>query len=274
MPVNELIRAGVIGWPVGHSLSPRLHGFWLRQYGIHGTYEPIALEPERLKEGLLQLAEAGYAGCNLTLPHKELALSLMDTLDPLAESVGAVNTVIIRDGKFYGSNTDIEGFIRNLTSNGIALSGQALVLGAGGAARAVCAGLSLQGMRVIVANRTREKAELLAADLNIESCAWETVPDHFAETSLLVNATLLGMKGHPPLHVNLDGLPQEATVTDIVYSPLITPLLQDARDRGHKIVDGLGMLLYQARPGFAAWFGVEPEVTDELRAHVLAGLYA
>jgi len=274
MPITDSKKAAVLGWPVSHSLSPRLHNYWLRQYDIKGSYDAIATEPENLKRVLLQLQEKGYVGANLTLPHKEQAISLMDSLDEKAKRIGAVNTILMKDGKMVGKNTDAYGFIENLKSSDVAVAEKkSLVLGAGGAARAVCAGLMEENCEIILTNRTRGKAELLAASLkgNITVIDWAEIEQVLHTIHLLVNTTSLGMKGQQPLDLMLDALPKEAVVTDIVYSPLITPLLKTAQAQKLKTVDGLGMLLYQAQPAFEAWFGVKPEVTSGLRTHMLAG---
>ncbi|MDR3439609.1 shikimate dehydrogenase [Telmatospirillum sp.] len=269
--------AGVIGWPVGHSWSPRLHGHWLEFYGIDGAYVPLPVRPADFAEVLRALPRMGFSGANVTLPHKETALALVDHLDPLARRIGAVNTLIVRsDGSIEGRNTDAFGFRENLRHvlPGLSLAaGPAVVVGAGGAARAVVAALEDAGAPEIrLVNRTRERAENLAKSMGalVRVIDWEQRHDCLADTALLVNTTTQGMSGQPPLPLLLDRLPLTATVTDLVYVPLETPLLADARRRGLAVVDGLGMLLHQARPGFEAWFGVMPEVTDTLRRFVEA----
>ncbi|MEI6558556.1 MAG: shikimate dehydrogenase [Rhodospirillaceae bacterium] len=264
--------AGVIGWPVGHSRSPRLHGYWLETCGIDGAYLPLAVSPERLADAIRALPALGFRGANVTVPHKEAALRLMDRVDPVAARIGAVNTIVVgADGTLEGRNTDAYGFMTNLrqgASGWRPAAGPALVLGAGGAARAVVAALVDAGVpEVRLYNRTRAKAEALACAIGGPI---RVVPDPDpAGAGLLVNTTTLGMAGQPPLDLDLTGLPLTAVVTDIVYTPLITPLLAAARARGNPSVDGLGMLLHQAVPGFEAWFGLRPEVTPELRAFVL-----
>lgn len=269
--------AGVMGWPVGHSLSPRLHGYWLEHYGIDGAYVPLAVAPEHFASALGSLAEMGFRGVNLTIPHKQAALALCDEVAPLAQRMGAVNTLVFEDGRLSGSNTDAFGFLENLRQ-GVPdwdpAAGPALVLGAGGAARAVAVALLDAGVPELrLANRTGARAEALAEELGAEvtAVAWDARAAALEGLGLLVNATSLGMTGQPPLELELEGLPKGALVADIVYVPLETPLLARARSRGNPAVDGLGMLLHQARPGFEAWFGVAPEVTPELRAFVLAG---
>lgn len=269
--------AGVMGWPVGHSRSPRLHGFWLEQHGIDGAYLPLAVHPENLAAALRALPLLGFRGCNLTVPHKEAALTLVDRLDDAAARIGAVNTVVVGDdGRLEGRNTDGLGFLANLRDRapGHGLSGTcALVLGAGGAARAVVAALAAAGLaRILVANRTPGKAAALveAFGATVEALPWADRAAALAMPRLVVNTTSLGMAGQPPLDLPLDRLAPAALVTDLVYAPLETALLAGARARGNPVVDGLGMLLHQAVPGFAAWFGVVPAVTDGLRRFVLA----
>ena len=270
--------AGVFGWPVGHSKSPRLHGYWLSHYKIDGAYIPLPVKVEDFAQALRALPLLGFAGANVTLPHKEAALAGVDRADPLARRIGAVNTVVVApDGTLEGANTDGFGFIENLRQ-GVpgfqASTGPAAVLGAGGAARAVIAALIDAGAPEIrVANRSPERAERLIEALGgpCRLIAWADRASALDGAALLVNATALGMAGQAALDLALDGLPPVAVVNDIVYAPLETPLLRAARERGNPTVDGLGMLLHQARPGFRAWFGVDPEVTPALREFVLAG---
>jgi shikimate dehydrogenase len=274
-----MIRAGVMGWPVEHSRSPALHGFWLEQYRIAGDYVLLSMPPERLEAALRALAADGFAGCNLTLPHKEQALRLVDRADATARRIGAVNTIVVAaDGTLEGRNTDAFGFHENLVTTvpeWRAAAGPAVVLGAGGAARAVVTSLLDQGAAEIrLLNRHRERADALAAALGgpISVLDWKERAAALDGAALLVNATSLGQAGQPLLALTLDALPTGAVVNDIVYVPLETPLLAAARARGNSAVDGLGMLLHQARPAFAAWFGVMPEVTRELRRRIMAGL--
>jgi shikimate dehydrogenase len=273
--------AGVLGWPVSHSRSPVLHNFWLAKYGIDGAYVPLAVRPEDLADAVRALAKLGFAGANVTVPHKEAALRLVDDADSTARRVGAVNTIIVqRGGRLAGRNSDVFGFLAALdarTPDWRAAFGAAVVLGAGGAARAIVAALQDAGAREIrVVNRTRSRAEALARDFGstTRAGAWEERGQALSGATILVNATTLGMAGSPPLDLPLDALPKGAIVADIVYVPLRTPLLHDAAKRGNRTVDGLEMLLHQARPGFEAWFGRAPEVTDDLRRHVLADLGA
>ncbi|MEE8202166.1 MAG: shikimate dehydrogenase [Alphaproteobacteria bacterium] len=280
MTVSGAARlAGVMGWPVAHSRSPRVHGFWLERYGVDGAYVPLPVAPEKLADSLRALPGLGFAGVNLTVPHKETALAAVDALADGARRIGAVNMVTVDDtGGLVGDNSDAFGFIENLRQGApgwSAAAGPAVVLGAGGAARAVCVALADAGVAEIrVVNRTAARAEALAGDLDgsLVVCSWNERNDVLAGAALLVNATTLGMTGAPALAIDLAGLAADAVVNDIVYVPLETPLLAAARAAGRRAVDGLGMLLHQARPGFAAWFGVEPEVTPELRTFVLAGL--
>jgi shikimate dehydrogenase len=271
--------AGVMGWPVGHSRSPRLQNWWLERYQIDGAYIPLPVKPEDFAEALRALAKLGFAGVNVTVPHKEMAFATVDETSPEAKRVGAVNTVIVKeDGQLFGHNSDGFGFIENLRAgapNWQASDGPAVVLGAGGAARGICASLLNAGApAILLVNRSLAKAEKLADDLKgkITPLAWEKRNLALESATLLVNTTSLGMVDQPELEIDLSELPKSALVTDIVYTPLITGLLKAAKERGNPIVDGLGMLLHQARPGFAAWFGHEPEVTEELRAFMLESL--
>jgi shikimate dehydrogenase len=273
--------AGIMGWPVAHSLSPRLHGHWLHRYGIEGAYVPLPVLPDRLEQALRALPALGVAGANLTIPHKEAAVLLVDRLSPMAARIGAVNTVVVEpDGTLSGDNTDGFGFIAALSESRLgwhAEAGPAVVLGAGGAARAVAVALLDVGTpEVRLLNRTPDRARTLAGELGgpIHAFDWAERSAALDGAALLVNTTSLGMRGQPPLVLALDALPRTALVTDIVYTPLITALLAVARSRGNPVIDGLGMLLHQARPGFRAWFGIDPVVDDDLRAAVLAGLPA
>ncbi|QCO15127.1 shikimate dehydrogenase [Azospirillum brasilense] len=270
--------AGVFGWPISHSRSPRLHGYWLEQYGIDGAYVPLAVPPDRIEQAIRALPALGFRGCNVTVPHKEAAYRTVDRLDATAKRMGAVNTIVVgEDGSLEGRNTDGFGFIENLRSGApgwSAADGPALVIGAGGAARAVVASLLDEGApRVWLVNRTRARAEELAADIGgaIEVADWVSRETLLEGAALVVNTTTQGMAGQPPLELDLRALPGSAVVTDIVYTPLMTPLLAAAQARGNRVVDGVGMLLHQARPGFAAWFGREPEVTEGLKTAVLQG---
>jgi shikimate dehydrogenase len=276
--------AGIMGWPIAHSRSPALHNFWLDEHGIDGVYVPMAVRPERLREALRALPALGFRGCNLTIPHKEMAVSIVDHVDPLARRIGAVNTVVVAaDGSLQGSNTDVFGFRENLRDYAPEWdpkSGAAVVLGAGGAARAIIGALAEAGAPEIrVVNRTVARAESVVEDLavsgsRISAHPWSMRSEMLEGAGLLVNTTSLGMSGETELDVDLSALPVEAVVTDAVYVPLETGLLAVARRRGNQTVDGLGMLLHQGRPGFEAWFGTPVRATRELRAAVLTTLAA
>lgn len=276
------LKAGVMGWPVGHSLSPALHGHWLARHAIAGSYAAIPVEPDDLPAALAGLAAQGYRGVNLTVPHKEAALALVDSVDETAQRIGAVNTVVVgEDGALTGSNTDAYGLIENIRAGAPdALASRfggrpAVILGAGGAARAAMVGLADAGVTEIrIVNRTVARAEALAAlagiaGLFVTAHGWDGAGEALEDAGLLINTSTLGMTGQPPLTLDLARLPADAVVNDIVYAPLETGLLSAARDRGNPVVDGLGMLLHQARAGFRAWFGVDPAVDDDLRNAVL-----
>jgi len=266
--------AGVFGYPVTHSRSPRLHGFWLQRYGIDGAYIPLGVPPERFGAAVRALVDLGFRGANVTIPHKLVAFEICDQVAPFARRAGAVNTLIFRDGRIEGSNTDGFGFlesIREAAPGWRADAGPAVLLGAGGAARAIAAALLDAGApRVTLVNRTATRAEALARDLGGPIHVADQPP--LKDAALLVNTTSLGMQGQPGLEVDLAPLPQNAVVADIVYVPLETRLLAAARARGLVAVDGLGMLLHQARPGFEAWFGVAPQVDQALRDVVAADI--
>jgi shikimate dehydrogenase len=266
--------AGILGWPVSHSRSPRLHGFWLERHGIDGVYVPLPVREEDFAAAVRGLAAVGFAGANVTIPHKLAAFAVCDVVDASARRAGAVNTLVFRDGRIEGSNTDGSGFIANLRAHGVdPAAGPALVLGGGGSARAVVAALQDAGAPVSLANRTRARADALAADLpGLTVLDWDARDAALADHALVVNTTPLGMAGNPALGLDLDRAPAGMAVADIVYVPLETPLLAAARARGLRTVEGLGLLLHQAVPGFTAWFGVEPIVDDELRRFVAADL--
>jgi len=275
---DRFLLAGVMGFPVMHSRSPRLHNYWLAQHGLTGTYVPLTVPPERLGAALHALPALGFAGCNLTIPHKEAALDLIDHIDPLARRIGAVNCIVVRrDGSLAGANHDAFGYIASLREaqpTWQADAGPIAVIGAGGGARAVLVGLIEQGAREIrLVNRTPERARALARNLGgpITALDWQSRADALEGAAMLVNTTSQGMVGESALDLPLDPLPTSALVSDIVYIPRETPLLAAARARGNPTVNGLGMLLHQARPAFHAWFGIMPDVTDELRAIMQAG---
>jgi shikimate dehydrogenase len=259
-----------MGSPISHSLSPKLHGFWLKKYNISGSYTALEVKPEQLSDALDDLIARGFAGCNLTLPLKEGALKLMDKLDISSVEAGAVNTVIIRDGKKTGFNSDGFGFLESLKAQCPQWDkSHAVILGAGGAARCITAALKNAGVkRFTFINRTAQKARKIIEDLNLPNANISSAAPK--DATLLINCTNLGMTGQPPLEVDISALPKTTIICDIVYRPLITPLLEDARKRGHQIVEGLPMLLHQGRLGFKEWFGIDPAVTNELYQEVAA----
>jgi shikimate dehydrogenase len=271
--------AGVIGWPVFQSRSPILHGFWLDRHGIAGAYVPMAVRPEALEAALRGLVALGFRGVNVTLPHKQAALRLLDRIDPVARRIGAVNLVVVEpDGTLSGFNKDGYGFLQNLQEAQPAWradAGPAVVLGAGGGARAIVDSLVEAGApEVRLVNRTAAHAQALAAHCGpaVTALPWSDRAAALDGAALLVNTTNQGMIGQPPLDLPLAALPRDAVVVDIVYNPLETPLLAAARARGNPAVGGLGMLLHQARPAFAAFYGVLPEVTAELHRTIAATL--
>lgn len=269
--------ACVLGWPIRHSRSPIIHRYWLRTLGIAGDYVAKPVEPAAIGGFLKDFAGSGFVGGNVTVPHKEVAFAAVAERDPAAEAIGAVNTLWLADGRLHGGNTDAHGFLANLDQRapGWDHGGDAIVLGAGGAARAVVwALLQRRFESVTIVNRTRARAEELAARFGGVSRAddWDSLTTLLRTAALVVNTTSLGMDGQPPLDIDLSPLPKDAVVNDLVYAPLETPLLAEARALGLVAVDGLGMLLHQAVPGFERWFGRRPEVTEELRALVVADL--
>ncbi len=273
----RFILAGVMGWPVAHSRSPVIHNHWIAQHGLRGSYVLLPVRPERLEDAIRGLGALGFAGCNVTVPHKVSAMALMDDLHPVARRMAAINTIVVReDGSLYGMNNDGAGWMQSLRDADPAWrgdAGPALVLGAGGAARAIVVALLDEGVpEVRLTNRTRERAEALAQEFGprVKVVDWKERNAAMAGVGLLVNTTTQGMHGQPALDVALDDLPTTALVSDLVYIPQETPLLAAARQRGHRTVGGLGMLINQARPAFQAWFGVLPEVTPGLRAAVQA----
>ncbi|MEJ2226670.1 MAG: shikimate dehydrogenase [Alphaproteobacteria bacterium] len=271
-------RACVIGWPVEHSRSPLIHEFWLRAYGIEGAYEKQGVPPEAAEDFIRNLASHGFVGGNVTVPHKEVAFRVAGRLDEVAQAVGAVNTLWIDSGELYATNTDVHGFIHNLDhqapdwdKSGL----PALVLGAGGAARSIVYGLISRGFpQIRIVNRTRERADKLAASFGgkVDVYNWDRLSEAASGCGVLVNTTTQGMKGSGAIEIDLSALASSAVVNDIVYVPLETELLQRARQAGLRVADGLGMLLHQAAPAFQKWFGVYPEVSPELRAHIVADL--
>lgn len=277
--MNAFPRAFVIGHPIGHSRSPLIHGFWLKQLGLAGSYGKIDVAPAALPGFIRGMAEAGFTGGNITVPHKTAAMALCDEIDAAGRAIGAVNTVWREDGRLLAANTDVLGFLGSLDAEAPGWDrepGRAVVLGAGGAARAVVYGLIGRGFAVDVVNRSLDKGQALAATLGpaIRAHALADLDRLLGEGCLLVNTTSLGMHGMPPLDLDPGPLKTDALVCDIVYVPLETDLLRRARQVGHPTVGGLGMLLHQAVPGFEHWFGVRPRVTPELRAVVEADILA
>ncbi|MGC1817254.1 MAG: shikimate dehydrogenase [Casimicrobiaceae bacterium] len=269
--------AGVIGWPVGHSRSPMLHGYWLQKYGLPGAYVLLPVQPERLPAALKGLPALGFAGCNVTIPHKVTTMELVDRVDPVARRIGAINTIVVEsDGTLTGYNNDGYGYLQSLRDaqpDWHADAGPVMVLGAGGAARAIVASLIDAGARELrICNRTMARAEAVAKAIGgpVSVVPWERRHAAIADVALLVNTTSQGMSGQPALELDLAALPSATLVSDAIYIPLETPLLAAARARGNRTVNGLGMLLNQARPAFNAWFGVMPEITAELRRMIEA----
>ncbi|TPI43565.1 shikimate dehydrogenase [Mesorhizobium sp. B2-9-1] len=270
-------KAFVTGHPIAHSRSPKIHGYWLAKYGIHGSYQAIDVAPADFAAFLKSLGENGYRGGNVTIPHKEAAFAGVARRDHAADEIGAVNTLWFKDGLLWGGNTDGYGFAANLDEHapGWAVNGPAVILGAGGASRAVIHALKERGIKDIrIANRTLARAEELSRHFGagVSAHGAGALSELLADAGLLVNTTSLGMHGDATLSADPAGLPGHAIVTDIVYVPLETPLLAAARARGLKTVDGLGMLLHQAVPGFERWFGRKPEVTPELRRMIVADI--
>lgn len=279
---TEPIRAGVIGWPVGHSRSPRIHGHWLGELGINGIYDRFAVPPDRIDAFLAEFEKSGLKGANVTIPYKENAFRALDVVHPAAKALGAANTLWLEDGMLHGDNTDGAGFIANLDQNITEfseLSGSALVLGAGGAARAVIHALKERGFGPIhVANRTVAKAEAIAESFGGEILPMEWNNEAIQRIisdptlSLLVHTTSLGMKGQPPLELGISGLDPRVVVTDLIYAPLETDLIKQAKQQGNPAVGGLGMLIHQAVPGFERWFGARPVPDEALTGLLVADL--
>ena len=277
MSDQKFVLAGVMGWPVAHTRSPAIHNHWIAQYSLKGAYVQLPVQPQNLEAAIRGLPALGFAGCNITVPHKVNAMQLMDTLHPAARRVAAINTVVVQaDGSLLGMNNDGYGYIQSLRDaqpDWRGDAGPALVMGAGGAARAIVVALLDEGVpEVRLCNRTQEKAQALkdAFGDRVTVVPWADRNSAMAGVRLLVNTTTQGMHGQPALDVALDDLPAEALVSDAIYIPLETPLLAAARQRGHQTVNGLGMLLNQARPAFQAWFGVQPELTPGLITAVQA----
>jgi shikimate dehydrogenase len=274
---NAFGIAGLLGWPVAHSRSPTIHNYWLNEHGLSGRYVLFSVPPEKLSIALPGLAALGLRGCNVTTPHKQAVMPMIQNIDPLARRIGAVNTIVVeKDGALKGFNNDGNGFIQSLRDARPAWrpdSGPIVVLGAGGAARAVVASLADQGAREIrIVNRTAERAQAIASEYGppVTAYAWEQRGEILADVALLANCTNQGMAGKPALEVSLDRLAPGAIVGDLIYTPPETPLLAAARARGNLTVNGLGLLLNQARPAFQAWFGVLPEISPGLLKAVAA----
>ena len=272
---DRFLLAGVMGWPVMHSRSPLIHNHWFEQHGLAGAYVPLAIRPEGLATALRALQPLGFAGCNLTIPHKQEAIKTVDKLDAAAKHIGAISCVSVQpDGSLAGSNNDAYGFIRNLRQElpgWRADAGPIVVVGAGGGSRAVCYGLMQEGAKEIrLVNRTLARAEGIVGEYRgpISAFPWEQRNDVLDGAVMVVNATSQGMVGQPALDIKLDRLPKNALVADIIYIPLETPFLAAARQRGNRTINGLGMLLHQGPLAWKAWFGIEPAVTAELRALV------
>jgi shikimate dehydrogenase len=274
---DRFLLAGVMGWPVMHSRSPRLHNYWLGRYGLVGAYVPLAIRADGLRAALRALPALGFSGCNLTIPHKEAAFEIVDEVDPPARRIGTINCVVVRpDGSLFGRNHDGWGYIESIIETAPewrADAGPIVVLGAGGGARAVVAGLADRGATDIrVVNRSLDRARQLERAFGgpVRAVEWASRAEALDGVAMLVNTTSQGMVGQPALDIPLDRLPKSALISDIIYIPKETPLLAAARARGNRTVNGLGMLLHQARPAFRDWFGVMPEVTPELRTMIEA----
>ena len=272
MTPSRFLLAGVMGWPVMHSRSPLMHNFWFRQHELSGTYVPLAIQPEGLAAALRALNPLGFAGVNLTIPHKRQALAVVDEVDAVAKCIGAISCVVVRpDGSLTGTNNDWFGFIHNLKQEQPgwrADAGPVVVLGAGGGSRAVCYGLMQEGAQEIrLVNRTFARAKGLADEFGgpLKALPWDERHDALEGAALVVNATSQGMVGQPALDLRLDRLSKTALAADIIYIPLETPFLAAAQQRGNRTANGLGMLLHQGRPAWKMWFGIEPVVTAELR---------
>jgi shikimate dehydrogenase len=270
---DSTLLAGVMGWPVMHSRSPMMHNYWFKTHNLAGTYLPLAVEPDGIGPALKALHALGFAGCNLTIPHKETAMAFMDEIDETAKRIGAISCVVVRkDGSLKGSNNDGYGYINSILEDvpdWKADAGPVVIMGAGGGARAVSLSLADRGAKDIrIINRSPERAQGLAREFGapMTAVAWDDRHAALEDAAMVVNTTSQGMVGQSALDLSLAKLPKHALVSDIVYIPKETPLLKEARERGNKTVNGLGMLLHQGRPAFRDWFGIEPKVTPELRA--------
>lgn len=278
--VEGFCLAAVMGWPVMHSRSPVMHKFWMDQQGLTGSYLPLAVKPGKIGPALRAMHPLGFAGCNLTIPHKQDAMKFVDEVDDIANKIGAISCVVVReDGSLFGTNNDWLGFLGSLREfhpDWRANAGPAMVIGAGGGARAVCYALQHEGATDIrVVNRTRENAERLARDMGppLTVYSWEERHELLDGLTMVVNVSSQGMKGEDVLDIKLDKLPNDALVIDIIYIPLETPFLAAARKRGNPTINGLGMLLHQGPPAWKYWFGIEPEVSAELRSEIERSIY-
>lgn len=276
---DRFYMAAVMGWPVMHSRSPMLHNYWMEQQGLAGTYVPLAIEPGGVGPALRAMHPLGIAGCNLTIPHKQDAMSVVDEVDDVARKIGAISCVVVReDGSLFGTNNDWLGFLGNLRQfypDWDAGAGPVTVIGAGGGSRAVCYALQHEGVKDIrLVNRTQERAERLAADLGgpITVHPWEDRHDLLDGVTMAVNVTSQGMEGETALDIRLDRLPEHALAADIIYIPLETPFLGAARERGNPTLNGVGMLLHQGPPAWKSWFGIEPDVSADLREKMEASI--
>lgn len=273
---NNFIMAGLIGWPVAHSRSPSIHNYWIREYNLNGTYGLFPVEPSNLEAAIRGLKALGFAGCNITIPHKVSAMQYVDWIDPQAKRIGAINTIVVdKDGGLRGFNNDGFGYIQSLYEvqpEWSAKAGPITVLGAGGASRAIVVALIDAGAKEIrILNRTKNKAEELSEEFIsvVTPYPWEERNAVIEDCAMLINTTSLGMHGQAPLEIDIRRLPKTALVSDAIYAPLETDLLAQARLQGNPTVNGLGMLLHQARPAFNAWFGLMPEVTPNLRDTII-----
>jgi shikimate dehydrogenase len=274
---GEFILAGVMGWPIAQSRSPVMHNYWIEKYQLSGRYVPLAVKPERLADAIRGLPALGFRGCNLTMPHKQYAMTMIDSLTDTARRIGAVNCIVVGDdGRMSGTNHDGNGYVmsvQEVAPHWKPSDGPIAILGAGGAARAIIVALLERGATEIrLINRTVEKAERIAKELDpaIKPISWDQRSDAIGDVALLVNATNQGMAGSPALDISLDRLSPQTLVSDLIYVPPQTSFLAAAKARGNVTINGLGMLLHQARPAFQAWFGVMPEISADLRATIMA----
>jgi len=279
--VGEFALAGVMGWPIAQSRSPIIHNYWIKKYSLNGRYVPLAVRPEWLTDAIRGLPALGFRGCNLTMPHKQLAMKMVDSLTETAKRIGAINCIVVGDdGKMSGTNNDGNGYalsVQEAAPKWNPSDGPITILGAGGAARAIIVAMLERGAKdILLINRTFERAQALAKDFGpvIKPIAWEKRNDVIADIALLTNATNQGMLGKPALDILLDKLSRKTLVSDLIYAPPETPFLSAAKKRGNITINGLGILLHQARPAFQAWFGILPELTSDLRATIMAAFHS